>query len=262
MNLLNRIKSANKRLQCASQFTGSYLAAVYGFTRYKLNRTSQMNGTYKDIPFAFRSSDVEALKEVLVNEDYKFLGDYIKQQNNPVIIDAGHHIGCFSLWALAQNPKANITALEADPNTYKVAKKNAELAKAKGYDWKVLNKAAWTNNDPVSFSCDGDTMGHKVLKDGTMTIDGMSLESLLDQVGEPVTLMKVDIEGAEEAFLSGKDDLLKKIKALVIEIHPKYCNQNAVVETLKKSFSHVEFIEDKQTDKPLVWCTNNPKQSN
>lgn len=90
---LTRIKNAHKRLQCAAQFTHSYPKAVYGFVRYKFDRRNGiMRGRYKNIPFYFRSADVEALKEVLVHNEYAFLSDYLAQHKQPVIIDAGHHI--------------------------------------------------------------------------------------------------------------------------------------------------------------------------
>lgn len=213
-----------------------------------------MKGMFCGLPFRFRSSDVEALKEVLINEEYTFLEDYLKQIQNPLIIDAGHHIGCFSLWVLSKNPKAKIIAIEADPKTYTVAKENTGLTKL---DWTVIHRAAWGNDAPISFSIEGDTMGHKISENGNIEVQGISLKTLLDMTTEPITLMKIDIEGAEEAFLSNNSNLLReRVKALVIEIHPKHCSEENVRNILKENFDSVISIDDKQTSKPLLWCYN------
>ena len=191
MKYISRIKNAHARLKSATYFTGNYLLAVCGFAAFKLNKSAAMPGHYGDLSFFFRSADVEALAEVLIKEDYKFLKDFLRSHPEPVILDIGHHIGCFSIWALSQNPKARITALEADPQTYKIAAHNASLARKSGFDWNVSHHAAWKNDEPVPFSCQGDTMGHKVDHTASLHVDGMSLETLLEGIKKPVTLMNL-----------------------------------------------------------------------
>jgi FkbM family methyltransferase len=256
MFIFKRINNAHKRLKCAAFFTKCYFSAIHGFVRYKINPSYTMKGTFRGLPFRFRSSDIEALNEVLLNEEYNFLADFLKQNPNPLIIDAGHHIGCFSLWLLSKQPKSKIIALEADPNTYSIAKQNAALPTQNAH-WTVLHKAAWENDDSISFSVEGNTMGHKVSDTGNIAVQGISLKTLLDMTSKQVTLMKVDIEGAEEAFLNGNAALIReKVKALVIEIHPNYCNESNVRAILKESFDNIITIDNTQTNKPLLWCYN------
>ncbi len=216
-----------------------------------------MKGAFEGLPFDFRSADVEAIKEVLFHKEYRFLSDFLEENPQARIVDAGHHIGCFSLWLLSRFPKAKILGLEADPQTFAVAEKNAAFARRSGYDWNVLHKAAWKDDETISFSCEGDTMGHKVSQDGHVSVPCISLKTLLDRVDGSVDLMKIDIEGAEEAFLKGGADLLKeRVKALVIEIHPRYCDENKVLAVLEKSYENIGQIPGTQTDKPLLWCYN------
>lgn len=100
-------------------------------------------------------------------------------------------------------------------------------------------------------------MGHKVAQDSALKIPGISLTTLLAEVGKPVTLMKIDIEGAEEAFLCGHADLLKnKVRSLVIELHPRSCDAAAVRKTLEQAYTSITEVSDTQTDKPLLWCFN------
>lgn len=67
-----------------------------------------------------------------------------------------------------------------------------------------------------------------------------------------VDLMKIDIEGAEETFLSGRESLLKDIDHLVIEIHPNYCNAESVINTLRNSYKFIYIITGRRSSKPLL----------
>lgn len=252
--ILKRIKGAHGRLCCASRFTGSYIAAALGFFAYKFDKRSTMCGSFKGMDFCFRSADVEALNEVLVDQEYSFLSDFLVQHKKPVILDIGHHIGTFSLWAFSQNRQAFIMALEADPCTFEVACRNAALGREKGLEWQVLHKAAWSADEGVSFSCDGDTMGHKVSQSGAFTVSGISLKSTLSMTGGSVDLMKLDIEGAEEAFLGAHREMLKDIGSIVIELHPEYCSQENVMNILKASYDKIVPLKKRENEKPLLWC--------
>lgn len=256
MSVLNRIKAAHSRLSCATRFTHNYFSSVMGFISYKLNKKCLMHGDFKGLPFYFRSADVEALNEVLVDQEYRFLSDFLKQHEKPVVLDIGHHIGTFSIWVFSQNKNTAITALEADPKTFKVAEKNAALGREQGLEWQVLHKAAWKSDEDISFSCEGDTMGHKVSQDGKTMIPGISLKLLMDHVQKPVNLMKLDIEGAEETFLAAHPELLKDVESMVIEIHPDYCSEDNVINILKSTYNTIKPLQQRETDKPLLWCYN------
>jgi hypothetical protein len=47
--------------------------------------------------------------------------------------------------------------------------------------------------------------------------------------------MKIDIEGAEEAFFQTADTVLDKVERLVIELHPKSCDVEFVKRILEKT---------------------------
>lgn len=249
-----RIKAAHQRLLNAAEFTQSYVAAVQGFIAYKLDNRQVMKGRFNDIPFVFRSADVEALKEVLIQREYDIFTGDLGTLEAPVILDVGHHIGTFSLWAFAQNKNAKILGFEADPETYAVAAQNAALGRGRALDWQVMNRAAWENDTQIAFSTKGDTMGHTVHKDGDIHVQGITLGQMLAQAGQTVDLMKLDIEGAEEVFLSHSPELLENINSLIIEIHPKKCDEARVMDILRRAYSLIELIPQRKNSKPVVWC--------
>ena len=58
----------------------------------------------------------------------------------------------------------------------------------------------------------------------------------------------------EEAFLTANPDLLKRIEMLVIEIHPKQCNEKAIRALLAENYNVVEEIQGRKSSKPLLFC--------
>lgn len=249
------IKYIDDRLDVYRQFTRNPVTIIAAIAQYKLFGGGLLHGTFRHNPFFYRCADVGALKEVLLAGEYEFLRSYISGRVNPVILDIGHHIGTFSLWASAVNPTAKIFGVEADPYTYKVAARNAELAQRRGVDWTVTRRAAWNTDDVLSFSTAGQTMGHKVRSQGDAKVQGILLSALMPSNGGYVDLLKVDIEGAEERFLESGREQLPKVESLVVEIHPQDCSESNVVRILKSEFSTVRSMGRDTSSKPLIWCT-------
>ena len=252
-SMIRRISAACDRLKIAHRFSHNYLKVIVGFTTYKLFKTGLIKGDFKGLPFVFRSSDVEALKEVLVFEEYDFAADYLKAIKAPRIADIGHHIGTFSLWALSVNPMAEILGVEADALTFNVANENTQIGAKQSRKWRVVHRAAWKNDEKISCSTDGDTMGHKVSQAGTNSVQGIPLTQLMEELGGAIDLMKIDIEGAEEAFLAETPELLTNVNAVIIEIHPEHCSEPKVRAILEEHFDKIERMS-RENSKPLLWC--------
>jgi FkbM family methyltransferase len=249
------LKGARYRIGICQKYTPNIVAVVAGLARHKFFGSGLLTGFYDRAKFVYRSSDIGALDEVLNIREYEFLRGTIAGRPDPVILDAGHHIGTFSLWATTVNPKARVLGVEADPDTFEVAQLNAKLAQDRGVNWNVVRRAAWENDDTLSFSTEGQTMGHKVAPDGTVKVQGISLRALLESVGNRADLVKIDVEGAEERFLTPAEPLLKNVDNLVVEIHPKSCSEANVMAILRRNFANVKTIGGRQSSKPLVWCT-------
>lgn len=206
-------------------------------------------GKYYGYNFTFRGCDLSALKEVFIDQEYEFLKDILTTDKPPVILDVGAHIGTFSLWALKTNPKAQIISVEASPNTFKIVNDTAQKTQK---NWKVINRAAWKNTDSIAFSDDGESMSHKVLPEGKKMVQGIPLSELAK---DDIDLMKIDIEGAEEAFLSQNHEALENVACLVIELHPNYCDTDKVREVINKYYPNVEEVQGRISNKPLLLCT-------
>ncbi len=213
---------------------------------------------YNNVELEFRNCDSTALKEVLVDAEYNFLKEFLKSSLSPVIVDVGAHIGTFSLWVYYQNPKVKMLMVEANPTSHQILVRNIRKNfSAKQY--KILNKAAWKNNDVLKFFTAGDSMGNRVSEKGDIKVSGVTFVEIVNMVianNSSIDLMKIDIEGAEEAFFETADLVLDKVRRLVIELHPKYCNTESIIQKLERRYKHIREISSRIDSKPLLYCTD------
>ena len=105
-------------------------------------------------------------------------------------------------------------------------------------------------------------MSHKVAADGEIKVQGITLDALIKQAdAKNIDVLKIDIEGAEEAFLTAKPDLLARVKNLIIEIHPQICSEDNIRALLAKYFTTITDVSGRQSSKPLLWCRNTEDKS-
>lgn len=256
MSLPKRIKSFKENVEWLSTLVGSkYKAARYLIAaKRKPGRLGE--GYFAHLPVFFRRQDMTALREILIDRKYEFLKPYIANNTLLNIMDIGAHIGTFALWCLSQNAQCDIYSLEADPDTFSVLKRNREPTAQYGHAWRILNRAAWKEEAVLSFAnTGGSTMNHKLSDKGKIKVLGVTMEKLFElSKYNKVDLMKIDIEGAEEAFLSANPEQLSKIDMLVVEIHSKQCDETKIRALLAQYFQHIEDIPGRKSSKPLLFC--------
>jgi FkbM family methyltransferase len=209
-------------------------------------------------PVLFRPSDEEAIREVFVDEEYAFLREALCANEMPKILDVGAHIGTFAIWCLGEQPTACILSIEADPETFEVVCRNAKTFQKAGFQWSVLHGAAGARDGEIlRLSISGPSMSHRISSDGGISVQSISLKALLDRIapdGGAVDLLKVDIEGSEEAFLCEMPGALVRVNALVIELHSNLCDTQRVKSVLLAHFDHITAINSLQSKKPLLYC--------
>ncbi|MCB1840535.1 MAG: FkbM family methyltransferase [Alphaproteobacteria bacterium] len=255
MNPVRRIKSFRDNVNWLSKLTGSKYRAARYLIKAKRKPGLLGEGVYNQLPLFFRKQDLSALREVLIDREYAFLKPHIATRVPLRILDVGAHIGTFSLWCLATNLAAEIYSVEADPYTFDILKRNRAPAIEQSMTWHCLNRAAWKDESYLSFSIEGDSMSHKLSEKGTINVLGAPLSKLFELSRfQRCDLLKVDIEGAEEVFLSAEPELLEKVEMLVVEIHPKMCNERAIRELLARNFPIIEDVPGRKSSKPLVFC--------
>ncbi|MDR0463328.1 MAG: FkbM family methyltransferase [Pseudomonadales bacterium] len=152
------------------------------------------------------------------------------ERENPIIIDAGAHIGLATLYFKNLYPSAKIIAFEPNPKLFELLKSNIE---ANNLDQVEIHQIALSKHQgKAKFFYDGtDWQWHSVgsFLPGTWdkTQKNQSEISVdTDRLGNftstlpYIDLLKLDIEGAEMSILLGLGQELSKIDNIIMEFHP------------------------------------------
>ncbi len=166
------------------------------------------------------------LQEIFVQGVY----DFVAPHPAPRIIDCGAHVGVGVLRWRSLFPAADITAFEADPAIAERLRLN--LAARGDTRTQVHAAAAWINDGTIGFQRTGADNGH-IIDNASQSVPARDLAKFCT---EPVDLLKLDIEGAEEKVLLhlGATGALRQIRNLVCEWHQWTPSSPAVHEALAR----------------------------
>ncbi len=212
--------------------------------------------TYKGHQVHFRKSDLQAILEVLGNQEYAFLLSEIDGKGPILILDIGGHIGTFAIWALCINPEAHMISIEPDPETFAILKQNAEGLRSKAFRWDVIQAAAARQNGALlRFSTSGPSMSHRIDPDGTIEVEGISLDTLLKLPSvraKSIHVIKVDAEGAEVEFITSRPELLRRVRCIAVELHPYLTSPDGLESVLRAEYSDITTHYGNHSNKPLL----------
>jgi FkbM family methyltransferase len=186
----------------------------------KLNNLSFNNQDYQ---IKIRSqADKSVMKEIFELGEYKDAESIIKSAKAP-IIDAGAQAGFFSLYCRALNSEVQIYAIEPDENNLEVLDDNFEVNNILNVE--IIPAALAGQTGLRDFYISSDTHNHSLFKvltpriTKTSKIKTYSLDDFLNEQGiEKVSLLKLDIEGAEYKVLNNFSDW-DKINNIIFEYH-------------------------------------------
>lgn len=142
-----------------------------------------------------------------------------RDRDRAVILDCGSNIGITVRYFKAAHPQARIIAVEPDAGNFSLLERNC--AGLKGIT--CLQAAIWSEPGRLRLEREGlapssyRTMGEPAA-DG---VEAVTIPGLLTRFGvERVSLLKVDIEGAELELFSAPDlSWLERVDAIAIELH-------------------------------------------
>jgi FkbM family methyltransferase len=143
-----------------------------------------------------------------------------------VLIDLGANIGAVTLDFASRSAKLRVYAYEPNPMTNKVLRTNIEVngladrvkvyGEAIGRNFGELKLR--TNLPSVLVTAYGDT--RPTTEAMAVNVKMIDLNEVVRRVGEPITLLKIDTEGAEADILEGADAVtLDSVGCVVLEYH-------------------------------------------
>jgi FkbM family methyltransferase len=157
-----------------------------------------------------------AVKDNLILREYERAGISLSRYTGTVI-DAGAHVGLFSLQAATYASK--VIALEPHPSNYTLLMRNAKRNSCPSVV--TIPKALWHESGWAQFYQGQDSGGSSLsLRKGpSFKVATISLDELVGTTGN-VDLLKLDIEGAEFPVLERcRPQTLSSIGSIAAEVH-------------------------------------------
>ncbi len=206
----------------------------------------------KIAPFTISYANTEefhVLKQEIFTKDVY----YFESENpQPIIIDAGAHIGITTLYFKKLFPAAHITAIEANPLLMPLLRQNLEQNGLQDVD--VVPLALSDHSGLANFYIDeskDNWWSTGSFEQGAWNHQQQSrmiqveAQPLADFITGPVDFLKMDIEGSELAVLNAAQAKLPLVKHLILEFHPVAGQKLAdLVELLQQQRFGVQIWQD------------------
>lgn len=180
------------------------------------------------------AADWYLYNEIFVEGEYDAPIDAVLRRapaSAPVsVLDLGANVGFFTLRFVDRLRRARpeqpfrVTMVEGSPRLAGEAARRVVEANGLGDRVRVVHGLAGDRRGSARLH-EGDFHPRNGLSgDGSGTeVPFVNLETLLPP-GEPIDLLKCDIEGSEERFAESYGALLRRVRAAVVELHPALCD--------------------------------------
>lgn len=218
-----------------------YRALKIAKPRRQRHRRVRLRGDV-DIEYRLERGDVQAIREVWIDEVYRLPIAFSPE----VVVDFGAHIGLASLWFHRTYGCRRIVAVEPSPANAALLRRNVLRNRA---PIDVLEAAVGPIDGSAFFSEGRSSVLGEVGRTGN-PIRVVSATSAFARLGGHIDLVKLDIEGGEEALLADAD-WLSQVRSLIVEFHPSkvdYPGLAAALEQRGFEFIPVGAVLPKSTD--------------
>ena len=198
-----------------SMFLGNYSKSIQiSFLRYKF-RTKNLSSIYCQ------------LNSIWKDRIYSFL----PRNNCSVILDCGSNVGVSAAFFSLNYPEAEIKCYEADPDVFQLLEENIKNNKLENIN--TINAAVWINDNGIRFNQDFIDGGCIELSENPgVKVNSLRLRDELARY-EKVSLLKMDIDGAEAAVIEDCKDSLGNVDNILIEYHSKINKPQSLDKILK-----------------------------
>lgn len=212
--------------------------------------------------FFVRPIDHYSFKEIILWHEYSFIRYLFKSSSPKIIVDLGANVGLFSVYMLSLWPLAQVHSLEAGNETYGMLHRNQKMNPE--LNWNTYQYAVWNQNGEINFKVNELLSTSSYVSPGNNgeKVPAITLENFCSTyLGKStrISLLKMDIEGAEEPVLQSSLNLLARVENLIVEIHPDRCDYRNAISLLDSSFRSLYQISDRRSRKPMLLACNHDK---
>jgi FkbM family methyltransferase len=232
-----------KALRVGGTFLGNLGFA--SFSRYLLSaplRTARkpyrLTSPYARYPLWVRAgtSDIYVFDQIFSRREYRCLDELSVAD---LVIDCGANVGYSATYFLTRFPQCHLIAIEPDPLNFSALQRNTA---AYGERSRNLLCAVWPHETSLVMSEENSAPGQewgRTVREArageTSTLKAIDSGTLIRTSGfQRCSILKMDIEGAEELIFESTPDWLSLVDALVIEIHSRK-GESLVRRTLQEA---------------------------
>lgn len=165
----------------------------------------------KEFHFSDARTFISSKYDIFHRQLYKFNCSTAR----PFIIDAGANVGMSVIYFKYLFPEARIIAFEPDQALFELLNKN--IASHQLQDVETYPYALWKDETELSFFSEGKEAG-RITTDSSTSYK-VQTKRLSSYINEPVHLLKIDIEGAENQVVQECKDKLHMVDKLFVEFH-------------------------------------------
>jgi FkbM family methyltransferase len=168
------------------------------------------------------TSDFQVFNDIFLRGQYSDAADLIDVE---LIVDCGANAGYTSAFFLSRYPGADLIAVEPDPGNFELLERNTRHY---GRRVSTIRSAVWSHRTELTlagrYRDRGEEWARQVTEsasDRESGIVAVTIDELLRDSGHSrISILKMDIEGAEEiVFSEGCEEWLSKVDNLLIELH-------------------------------------------
>lgn len=170
-----------------------------------------------------RTSDLYVFDQIFVELQYRCL-DHLAPR---LILDCGANVGYSSAYFLSRFPHSHVVAVEPEPNNFSVLRRNIVPY---GNRCDAVQAAIWPSPRQLHLvaASQGNEWGFSVASNGSgnAAVQAVTIPMLIEGSGfERISILKIDIEGAERELFSTSFDWLDRVDNIVIELHDDECKR-------------------------------------
>jgi FkbM family methyltransferase len=249
--ILNRIPFFSKLLK--QQSILSIISDQLNYIVHFENNNFILEKNNLNIFIRKNTSDLDVFYQVLFCKEYKPTIDLICNQLNltvTTIIDIGSNIGLATLYFNEFFPNARIISIEPDEGNFRILGLNTHPFS----NIEILQSAIWDNSKKLSkdnsFRDGRDWSTSFKEYNSNIDIDFVNAKTISDILIEKdishVSLLKIDIEGAEGNIFSNEENVkfLNVVDVIALEIHDEVSDRITIHKILKSyNFFIIDYNE-------------------
>jgi FkbM family methyltransferase len=200
------------------------------------------------VTYRLNRGDIETIRHVLFDEVYRLPFDLATGS----VVDLGANIGLTSLWLHRRYGFQRAIAVEPSTANARLAIRNLDENRVPAT---VIRAAVAGREGEAVFVPGrepnlGRTDDRSEESESYERVEAITMSSILDEIGGSVSLVKVDIEGAESELLSDPS-WLDYVQAVIVEFHPDVVDYPALAQLIESRgfrFFPVGSVHEHTTD--------------